>query len=319
MADTLPRSARFWPAVRIVAALACIVAALGFPGRLWWRFELLGHFRVQYLAGFAALTALLLLGRKWRFAALTGAFALLHLLLILPLYFGGPAPHPGNAALRAVSLNLQSGNRMHGAVLDFVRQSGADVLLFMEASPAWMNALEPLKTDYPHWRAAPRRDNFGIAFFSRRPCRRIEIRRSNGMDGVPYVVAEVEVPGGALTVFGVHPVPPVSRAFARRRNGLMAQVAEEAKDVRGPVMAIGDLNMTSWSPVFRDFLKETGLRDSRKGFGVQATWPVFNPILRVPIDHCLVSPGIAVRRRKVGPRVGSDHFPIVVDVAVAAE
>jgi len=40
---------------------------------------------------------------------------------------------------------------------------------------------------------------------------------------------------------------------------------------------------------------------------------------RVAIDHCLVSPEIAIRDRHIGPDVGSDHFPVVLDFALAGE
>jgi endonuclease/exonuclease/phosphatase (EEP) superfamily protein YafD len=35
----------------------------------------------------------------------------------------------------------------------------------------------------------------------------------------------------------------------------------------------------------------------------------------VPIDNCLVSPGLAVVHRERGPKLGSDHFPLVIRLA----
>ena len=46
----------------------------------------------------------------------------------------------------------------------------------------------------------------------------------------------------------------------------------------------------------------------------EPTWPTYNPLLWIPIDHCLVSPEIIVTDRQIGPDVGSDHYPIVVDL-----
>ena len=79
-------------------------------------------------------------------------------------------------------------------------------------------------------------------------------------------------------------------------------------------MLVGDLNCTSWTPAFAELERISGLRDSRKGFGVQPTWPSNLPGLRIPIDHFLVSPSLAVRNRFVGPAVGSDHFPVVIEL-----
>ena len=81
---------------------------------------------------------------------------------------------------------------------------------------------------------------------------------------------------------------------------------------------MGDLNTTSWSPFFSDLIEESGLRDSRKGFGIQTTWPDGLFLLRIPIDHCLVSKDISVLDRRVGPSIGSDHFPVTVDLVLTS-
>jgi endonuclease/exonuclease/phosphatase (EEP) superfamily protein YafD len=35
--------------------------------------------------------------------------------------------------------------------------------------------------------------------------------------------------------------------------------------------------------------------------------------MRIPIDHVLHTPDIRVYERKNGPRVGSDHLPVMVE------
>ncbi|MBW1762831.1 MAG: hypothetical protein JRJ64_15305 [Deltaproteobacteria bacterium] len=77
--------------------------------------------------------------------------------------------------------------------------------------------------------------------------------------------------------------------------------------------------MSPWNHHFRRLLKRTGLRDSSQGRGVQPTWPTHNPLLRIPIDHCLHSEGIHVVQKKIGPAVGSDHYPVIVDFTMATE
>ena len=68
---------------------------------------------------------------------------------------------------------------------------------------------------------------------------------------------------------------------------------------------------------FRTLERETGLASLYgPGAWTAYSWPTWSPALRVPIDNCLVSGGLVVRGRHDGPSVGSDHFPLVVDLAI---
>ncbi len=84
-------------------------------------------------------------------------------------------------------------------------------------------------------------------------------------------------------------------------------------------MVLGDFNTTPWNYYFQKFLKESGLRDSSQGFGPQPTWPNFSRLLSIPIDHCLHSAEIVIVGRQIGPDVGSDHYPVIVDYALKGD
>ena len=78
---------------------------------------------------------------------------------------------------------------------------------------------------------------------------------------------------------------------------------------------LGDFNATPWSWPFRRMLSTGALVNSQSGFGLQPTFPATtNVALRVPIDHLLHSDLIGVRDRRTGPALGSDHFPLIVDL-----
>jgi len=79
------------------------------------------------------------------------------------------------------------------------------------------------------------------------------------------------------------------------------------------------MNGTPWSPFFKDFLLSSGLRDSREGFRLQPTWPTWFPPAWIPIDHALVSSSVVVHDRRVGPNVGSDHYPVIIDFSISAK
>ena len=81
----------------------------------------------------------------------------------------------------------------------------------------------------------------------------------------------------------------------------------------------GDFNDVAWSyttDLFRDL---SGLLDPRRGRGLYATFPADYPLLRWPLDHVFHSEALAlVEMRRLGD-VGSDHFPILVELAAVPE
>ena len=111
-------------------------------------------------------------------------------------------------------------------------------------------------------------------------------------------------------------MPPVSADLARDRNEQLATLAEFARQSTHPLLLVGDLNISPWSPHFARLLADSGLRDS--GYGISPSWPVGWLPLQIPIDHALFSAGIHIKYRKTGTDLGSDHYPIIVDFQIVA-
>ena len=88
------------------------------------------------------------------------------------------------------------------------------------------------------------------------------------------------------------------------------------KQQKHPVLLLGDLNTTPWSFHFQHLLKESGLKNSMKGFGHQPSWPSNIPFLRIPLDHVLHSEEITIHNRMIGRNIGSDHLPVIVDFSI---
>jgi len=296
---------RFRPR-RVLAALtvlACLPTLLA-PGARWhWFLELLTHFRPHYAIVLFLCTAVSLAARKWKFAAVPAVFLAINVGIMLPCWFGRSAVAPAAAVVRGITANVHTANREPGRFLAFVREEHPHFLLVIEVNQRWLTALEPLAKDYPHRIARPSGDNFGILFLSRLPAESLEIVKLGDL-GLPSVLARLRVEGRTLTVIGTHPLPPVNARCAAARNDQLRALAPLVRRNPGPLIVMGDFNMTSWSPHFRDLLRDTGLRDSARGFGIQGTWPDGGPIRpRIPIDHVLVSPGVHVHDRRVGPPV----------------
>lgn len=338
-----------------VAALACLGSLMGSLARFGWPFELASHFRVQYTWVLLVSAGLLWLVGDGDLStvAWVGAAALINLIMTVPLRTaavprsllgtsrGGivrdPVPrgheprrvhgrhvpdvvHRGQAAgqtSRMLFANVQWSNRSYAMVRRLIHETQPDFMIFSEVTKGLLESLRDLRAEYTLSKAVLRRGGFGILLVSRAPVECAEAVRI-GRVGLPSLIARLELQGHWVTVIGTHPLSPTTPRRLRMRNQQLEQVAEFVRQRSGPLLLVGDLNTTSWSPAFQDVLRATRLRDSRVGFGLQPSWPVSLPFLRIPIDHCLVSPEIVVHRRRLGPPIGSDHYPVLVDFSIEA-
>jgi endonuclease/exonuclease/phosphatase (EEP) superfamily protein YafD len=287
--------------------------------------ELFSHFQIQYLLA-AGVLALVLAGlRRWRWCLTAVACAVVAATAVAPYVLPGGvgAAHAHATAgagarpqLRLLLANLLVRNRDHERALAAVRQADADVLVFQEVDAAWMEALAPLREDYPYVVREPRGDCFGLAVFSRIRPDEAQVVYPGGTSR-PTAFLQLRVDGRRVRIVATHPIHPVSAATFASRNAQLDAVGAYVAGLEGPKILIGDLNMTMWSPWYRQLCARTGLVNARHGLGLVPTWPTFlPPFMRIPIDQCLVSEDLAVTACRTGSRTGSDHFPLIVDVAV---
>ncbi|MDX1654774.1 MAG: endonuclease/exonuclease/phosphatase family protein [Candidatus Competibacteraceae bacterium] len=303
-------------ALLILAGLGAVATTLaGLAAPLGWPWEQFSHFPAQYAVVLGLAALLLGLSQRYTWAMAFAVFAVINLGQLVP-YLNGTtvraAPQAGTE-LRLLTLNVLTENRQYPRVLELIRQRRPDLVLLPEVDSPWLEALQGLGSDYPYHIAVPEPPRFGIALFSRLP---MEAKVVVPQGGTPTIVAQVAVGQGILTVIGAHPLPPDHRSFQRRRNRQLRYLAELARSGAQPVVLAGDLNITPWSPVFQELLAQGGLYDSGLGRGLAPTWPADRPWFWIPIDHVLLGDGIGVAARRVGPDVGSDHFPVMVDLVL---
>lgn len=305
-----------WGMVEAVGACGVVFTLTGLAGRMHWLLELTTHFRVQYLVFLIVMAGLLAIGRKFSTAAVFLAGALLNAAILSPWLVPSSRVKPAGKSIRAMVLNVHTANTRHDLVLGEIRRVQPDMLLLMEVDHKWAQALQDLAKTLPHRVLVPRDDNFGIALFSQLPLKWSEVVNWAGDADVPSIVAVVEAPERPFFLVGTHPLPPANRENAALRNEQLEKIASAVTGQRLPAMVLGDLNATPWSPHFRKLERSAALRDTGRRSGWHPTWPVQFPLLWIPLDHCLVSPGIAVASRTIGNGVGSDHYPVIVDTVL---
>lgn len=299
-----------WLVVVIVA-----VAVAGLLGRLHWSLELFSHFVAWYALG-AFLAALVFwICGSFRWAAGTACLALLLALQPLSWYWPANTVDGDGPACRILLANVLTSNNDHQALLDLIQAENPDVICVHEVNDAWNDALRPLRETYPSHHAVPRGDNFGIALFSR-VSPGLPATLFEGELGVPALAVPIDIGGRRAELLTIHTLPPIRARLARRRNQQLAAASTWFNEQTNPAIVAGDLNMTMYSPIYRDWMDSMKAHNARRGYGPLGTWPLFVPFLRLPLDHALVSPEIGVRDCRLGPDIGSDHRPLIVDLAL---
>lgn len=316
--DFFTKRIRLWGLVIAAGVVGSVATVFSFSGSLGWFLDLFSHFRVQYFLGLSIVALLLLIPRQRKVAACFGFLAAVNLCTILPLYWGRPEETPSAAAYRAILINVNTQFGDVDRVTETIRKYNPDIVVLEEVSTKWISDLRSMAKLYAYSKIEPREDNFGIALYSKFPFAQCDIVYIGDAE-VPSIVAEVKTPAGKFRVIATHPLPPAGAKYSVFRNRQLAAIPKVVKQSEVPVLLLGDLNVTPWCPYFKRLLKATGLRDSSQGRGVQPTWPTDNPLLLIPIDHCLHSPDITIVRKEIGPSVGSDHYPVIIDFVISSD
>ena len=185
--------------------------------------------------------------------------------------------------------------------------------MVMEINKNWVGALKSLQREYKYHTLLPREDNFGIGVYSKLPITKESVKYF-GSTGVPSIILTLKTAQDNLTLIATHPVPPISNSYFVSRNKQLFDIAQYIKTLSGQLILAGDLNTTMWSSHYKQLEESGNLKDARKGFGINATWPSPLGIFGIPIDHVLVSNEVQVIDLKVGASFGSDHRPLIVDL-----
>ncbi len=283
------------------------------------KLELISHGRILFaVLGAALLLATLPLKNKKAITLAAMAF-LLNAAAIAPLYL--PAAKESLASnaddlhhIRLMQFNLWGGkNKKYVAVVQTIIQTNPDVIGFSEVTPVWLIALKAGLANYPYMIADT--TGGGIAIFSRIPLESKEIRYYSDLKR-PRAIAKIKLASGHVTLIFAHPFTPLkSLAMRNEEFAIYAKESREASK-SGPVVLAGDLNCSPWSSDFSKLLQDSHLVDTEQGFGPQPSWSTHQKITIFPIDHCLVSKDIITLKRYIGEDIGSDHLPVVVDLAM---
>lgn len=216
--------------------------------------------------------------------------------------------------LKVISANVLKTNTDYQSTIDFIREEDPDVFGLIELTHDFSEAMNVLHEEYPHHILFPYHRGFGIGLYSKLPLIESKIDILSG--GIPFIETHIEVEDKNIHLFLIHALPPFNEEMFEARNNSLVQIAS-LLDSR-PTIIMGDFNLTPWSEYYQTFVRDSGLVSTRDMWdGLQHSWSSWG--LYLPIDHIFLSRNIRVLNQYTGEDVGSDHLPIIAELAIGNE
>ncbi|QIG50994.1 hypothetical protein G5V57_26650 [Nordella sp. HKS 07] len=289
--------------------------AAGWLGNLWIAFDVFSQFSYQFwLVVLAfAVTFFMPFAR-----VLTGiAIVMIGLLVISALPHLTAASYPApeikapadHRVLRVMSFNTWLLNADVDAMAAEIERNDPDILVLQEFGTEKRALLDRLKARMPYQDDCRHLDHCYMAVLSKFPIEDFESHAA--WVGPPMVRARFGKELGGLTVIGIHTIRfPYSRAQFTQLN----ELADLVRRLEGPRIVMGDFNATPSSRLLGTFEQRSSLRRLDSWL---PTWPANFQMPQLAIDHIFASPDVkSVEKVRIGNNAGSDHFPLVVRVAV---
>lgn len=306
---------------RLLLALSASGALVGYLGAWHWVAELAAHFVVQYALA-SALAALLLWGageRRWAVAALV----LMSVMTwrVVDYYYWPAVAKPPTSAAPIVRIVQYNAALQAQPLFDWLESQGdgADIVTLVEVDQRFEPSLKRLQTRYPH-HIARLGGVFGMAILSRYPLRNAHELDPTGL-GISALTADVVVEGWSapLRLYVAHPPPPLGSELVLYHRAYWQALRAEWAASPPLTAVVGDFNTTPWAPGLSAIMRDFGLVDCQRGWGLLGSWPAplaqWTPLLGLPIDGCLHAAGLRSLGRTTGPALGSDHLPVITLLA----
>lgn len=290
----------------------------------WWWVRIGDYPRVQLLIAYLA--AIAVVAPFWRHVFSKALLGLLVVAVGLQLYWIFPylpvAPNTVEwaqkqdpaARIRILAANVLQDNTNAAAVLDLIEAEQPDLVVLCEVNERWIRDLEPLSQQFRYQLTHPLENKYGIALYTNLEVVRAEVRGLVKQE-IPSIDAVIRLRSGhRVRLFAVHPNPPRPGEDTTKRDAELVLVGREVQHDPS-VIVLGDLNDVGWSATTHLFQEISGLLDPRKGRGLYSTFDATSSIWRYPLDYLFHSDDFRVAELKRLAYVGSDHFPLLVELS----
>ncbi|WP_372723232.1 endonuclease/exonuclease/phosphatase family protein [Novipirellula sp.] len=223
--------------------------------------------------------------------------------------------------VRIVFSNVEMENHDFDRWMTTMREVEPDVVVVLEADQAWIDGIRPFIDQFKDHVLVPQDNWYGMLMMSQLPMTSSAVHYLIQED-IPSIDAEIQLRDGTgIRLIAVHPRPPepIRDNDSVARDAELILWAKELAEESSPVVIGGDLNDVAWSPTTRLFMRISGLLDPRRGRGLFNSFDASRFYMRFPLDHVFHSTHFTVSDIRRLPDVGSDHFPIMIELRYAPQ
>lgn len=270
-----------------------------------WLIDLAANFQALYLI-LVAIGLLLSLRKHRRY---------IWVVIFLPLpwltaHEKAPRGVQGTQSLKVITANTNFKNPSLDSLKALIDSESPDIVILPELSFIQAKQLASL-SEYPFQDLQPDNSPFGLGVLSKLPFAGVTVDwnwRGSSLK-IPTIEIIADWNSQLIKLVAFHPMPPIASEFHAARNMKLKEIVNASKQQGLKTIIAGDFNATPWSSAFSDI-------DYKRATGLLPTWPL--RYFGIPVDQVLVSEHWGVVNQQIGPDIGSDHFPVILDVTLLA-
>lgn len=224
-----------------------------------------------------------------------------------------------NPSIKLLIANVYQENREWQKLAEMVQGEQADIVLLLETNKWWKDkCCDAFGTDYEYQVLEDRENTYGMLLFSKLELKDTKIHYWI-KDEIPSIETDIKLENRLIKLYAIHPEPPVpsENPKSTERDAEILLVGQKTKADKMPTIVAGDLNDVAWSYTTELFLKISGLLDPRRGRGLFSSFHAKYWYARWPLDHVFCSGHFRLQKIKRMEGIGSDHFPIFLQLHLA--
>lgn len=296
-------------------ATALVLITIRYLGDFWLlAFVNSFQLHIAVAAAIASLLCLLVLRSRIFIVLMIWAIVLCAHAISMHREFVTEAYAPGDAVpFRLVSFNVLMENGANAeSIADAILAQKADAVYVMEAD-ALSSVLPRLQQTYAYRLGCGQGTaSCDLLILSKLPLVDARIGSLSYVSRDRFAMATIAPGGVKLTLMAAHLAKPYFDEYHRNE---LSRIQSVIASISGPLILGGDFNSASIAPDMREFLLAT---DLKKAPWEPATWPIPAGKFGIAIDHIFArAPATLLKTERLPDNLGSNHFGLVADFAIA--